>query len=86
MTTAQVMWFKDVDKNDIALVGGKGANLGEMVKFNFPVPDGFIVTSSAYYQFLKENNLNIKIKHLLQTTNFDNSDSLSQISNHIKNL
>ncbi|MSU25910.1 MAG: phosphoenolpyruvate synthase [Candidatus Levybacteria bacterium] len=86
MTTAQVMWFKDVDKNDIALVGGKGANLGEMVKFNFPVPDGFIVTSSAYYQFLKENNLNIKIKHLLQTTNFDNSDSLSQISNHIKKL
>ena len=30
--TAHVLWFKDINKNDIPLVGGKGANLGEMVK------------------------------------------------------
>ncbi|MFH1833133.1 MAG: phosphoenolpyruvate synthase [Candidatus Levyibacteriota bacterium] len=79
-----VCWFKDVDKEDIPLVGGKGANLGEMINAGFQVPDGFIVTSTAYYEFIKENNLAIKIKHLLQTTNFNRSDSISQVSSHIK--
>lgn len=76
--------FSDVDKDDVALVGGKGANLGEMVRADFPVPPGFIVTSKAYYAFLKENNLVTKIKHLLSTTNFTKPESLMQVSNHIK--
>ena len=50
-----VVWFDEVDKEDGGLVGGKGANLGEMAKSGFPVPDGFIVTSHAYFQVLKEN-------------------------------
>lgn len=79
-----VVWFKDVGKEDVAIVGGKGANLGEMTRAEFPVPNGFIVTSYAYYQFIKENNLAIKIKHLIRTINFNNSDSLNQVSKHIK--
>ena len=57
--------FNQVDKNDIGLVGGKGANLGEMIKAGFPVPPGFIVTSAAYYHVLKVNNLKPKIKEIL---------------------
>jgi len=79
-----VAWFKDVGKEDVALVGGKGANLGEIINAGLPVPDGFIVTSQAYYNFIKENNLNTKIKHLLATVNFDRQDSLTQVSAHIK--
>lgn len=79
-----VVWFKDVDKDDVNIVGGKGANLGEMVQAGFPVPNGFIVTASAYFHFIKENNLAQKIKHLLQTANFNKPDSLVQVSNHIK--
>lgn len=86
MHTALVVRFSDVDKEDIALVGGKGANLGEMTKAGFPVPDGFIVTSTAYYRFIKENNLSTKIKHLLNTVNFDKSDSLTQVSAHIRKI
>jgi len=52
-----VLWFKDVNKDDIPLVGGKGANLGEMTRAHFPVPGGFIVTAQAYFKFIKENNL-----------------------------
>ncbi|MCL5434876.1 MAG: phosphoenolpyruvate synthase [Patescibacteria group bacterium] len=81
-----VAWFSEVDKEDVALVGGKGANLGEMTKAKFPVPNGFIITSNAYYAFLRENNFSAKIKHLLESANFDNTDSLSQISSHIKKL
>ena len=81
-----VAWFSEVDKEDVSLVGGKGANLGEMTKAKFPVPNGFIVTSHAYYNFIKENNFAAKIKHLLETANFNNPDSLSQVSLHIKKM
>ena len=79
-----VVWFKDVDKGDIGIVGGKGANLGEMVNAKFPVPPGFIVTVNAYYTFIKENNLAVKIKHLINTVNFNRQDSIVQVSGHIK--
>jgi pyruvate,water dikinase len=85
-TSARVVWFKDVDKHDIGLVGGKGANLGEMTHAKFPVPNGFVVTANAYYQFIKENNLAKKIQHLLKTANYNKSDSLDQVSHHIKKL
>ena len=49
-----VVWFNEVTKNDIPLVGGKGANLGEMTNAGIPVPPGFIVTSSAYFDFIKK--------------------------------
>ncbi|QQG40534.1 MAG: phosphoenolpyruvate synthase [Candidatus Levyibacteriota bacterium] len=79
-----ILWFSEVDKHDIELVGGKGANLGEMVKASFPVPNGFIVTSHAYYTYLKENNLVQKIKHILNTANLEKPESLMQVSKHIK--
>ena len=47
-----IVWFKEVTKNDIPLVGGKGANLGEMTNAGIPVPPGFIVTADAYFDFL----------------------------------
>ncbi|HYM65332.1 MAG TPA: phosphoenolpyruvate synthase, partial [Candidatus Sulfotelmatobacter sp.] len=81
-----VVWFSEVDKDDVSIVGGKGANLGEMTKAKFPVPNGFIITSKAYYGFIKDNKLDIKIKHLISTTNFNDSKSLEQVSLHIKNL
>jgi pyruvate,water dikinase len=37
-----VLWFNEVTKKDIPVVGGKGANLGEMTNAKIPVPPGFI--------------------------------------------
>jgi len=68
-----VVNFSQVDKDDIDLVGGKGANLGEMVKAKIPVPEGFIVTSKAYFDFISQNKLDLKIDHLL--SHLDVSDS-----------
>ena len=50
--------FEEIRKDDILDVGGKGANLGEMVSADIAVPPGFVVTSDAYRRFLKENGLN----------------------------
>lgn len=81
-----VVILSDVDKDDTAYVGGKGANLGEMIEADFPVPGGFVVTSTAYFEFLKQNNLDPKIQHLLATVNYEKDESLNQVSKHIKNL
>jgi pyruvate,water dikinase len=85
-TSNSILWFRQVNKEDIALVGGKGANLGEMTQAGFPVPDGFIITSTAYFNFLRENSLTTKINHLLGTINFNKSDSLLQVASHIQKL
>src|SRR5579872_5049099 len=81
-----VVWFKDVGKEDVALVGGKGANLGEMTQAGFPVPPGFIVTTTAYREFLRENDLETKIKHLLGLVEYEKEESLEKISKQIEHL
>jgi len=81
-----VVWLKDIDKDDTHFVGGKNANLGEMIRAGFPVPEGFAITATAYYKFLKENQLDEKIKHLLGTVNYNDTDSIAQVSFHIKKI
>src|SRR3989344_66451 len=81
-----IAWFNQIDKEDVSIVGGKGANLGEIVRAGFPVPDGFVITSHAYYDFIRNNNLSVKIKHLLSSTNFNNQKSLLQTSENIKKI
>lgn len=79
-----VVNLESIDKNDNALVGELAARLGDMLQHSLPVPAGFVVTPSAYLSFLKENRLDIKIKHLLGTINFNDPTSVSQVAKHIK--
>ena len=79
-----IVWFSEVDKGDVGLVGGKGANMGEMVKAELPVPGGFIVTAPAYFHFLKENRLTPKIKQYLAHCDFNDPLSLNRTSKVIK--
>ncbi|MCL5746996.1 MAG: phosphoenolpyruvate synthase [Patescibacteria group bacterium] len=81
-----IAWFSEISKEDVALVGGKGANLGEMTNAHFPVPNGFVVTSHAYYHFLSENKLTLQINEVLKTANFEKTDSLTQVSSLIKKM
>jgi pyruvate,water dikinase len=81
-----IVKFREVGKDDVALVGGKGANLGEMAQNEFPVPDGFIVTSTAYYAFIQENNLQEKIRKVMKEASFDDTNSLQMVSKKIKKL
>ena len=45
-----IRWFDKISKRDVALAGGKGANLGELTRAGLPVPPGFVVTASAYLE------------------------------------
>ncbi len=86
MVKKSIVWFEEVDKNDIGLVGGKGANLGEMVNARFPIPYGFIITSKAYFDFIKQSGLKNKISQLLKNLNYDNPVELQQVSKNIQEL
>lgn len=52
--------------SDLASAGGKGANLGELVRAGFPVPAGFVVTTAAYDRFVAHNRLNETIAQALR--------------------
>lgn len=76
--------FNEVGKSDIPLVGGKGANLGEMTQMGLDVPPGFCVTSSAYNYFIDYTSLNETVKVLLERLDVDNPDSLTMVSEKLQ--
>lgn len=80
-----IVFFKDIDKTDIPLVGGKGANLGEMTSAGFPVPNGFAVTVEAYDRFLDDNALSEDINIIVAETDVNNSEELERASRRIGN-
>lgn len=81
-----VVWFMEVDKEDLPLVGGKGANLGELTKLEIPVPPGFIVTTQSYFHFLDESGIRSNIRGILKKLNPDNSKQLLKAATQIKEL
>ncbi len=81
-----VVLFNEVGRNDVGLVGGKGANLGEMTNAGIPVPPGFIVTAAAYFDFVKEAGLQNKIKTLLEPLDVHDSKQLQDIAARVQKL
>lgn len=77
-----VMWLNEVGMEDIELVGGKNASLGEMIKNLSPlgikVPMGFVVTSKAYWHFVEHNKLKDKIRQTLTGLDPNNIEDLSK--------
>ena len=88
MTESQkaIVWFNEVTKKDIPLVGGKGANLGEMTNAHIPVPPGFIVTANAYYDFLQRSKIANKMGKLLESLDINNNKRLQQVANKVKDI
>jgi pyruvate,water dikinase len=82
--TAHILRFKEIRKYDIPLVGGKGANLGEMINAKIPVPDGFVVTAKAYFDFVKSTSLKKKILTELQGLDYEDSKKLQAASKRIR--
>ena len=81
-----ILWFKEIDKNSLNLVGGKGLNLGLMYAKSFPVPPGFVVTTEAYKKFLAEANIEEKIYSVLEDLDVENADELHNAAEKVQNL
>ncbi|MEM3394909.1 MAG: phosphoenolpyruvate synthase [Nitrososphaerota archaeon] len=69
-----VLWFEELRKEDVPLVGGKCANLGEMISADIPVPPGFAITAYAYKKFIEETKIAEKIYDILDETIKDPKD------------
>jgi pyruvate,water dikinase len=85
-----ILEFEQIRKGDIALVGGKNASLGELIHTLKPnginVPDGFAITSLAYWEFIYSNKLKEPIKNILEQLDTENFTNLETISYTIREL
>ncbi len=81
-----IVWFNEVNKGDIASVGGKGANLGELTNAQIPVPPGFIVTADAYYHFLEKTQITNQMREHLNKLDPHDSKQLQQVSEEIQQI
>jgi len=77
---ALVLWFDEVGIDDLSLVGGKNASLGETIKKLAPkginVPNGFAITAYAYRYFLKSAGLEAKLRQLFADLDIENVNNL----------
>ena len=75
-----VGWFADLSHDDVASVGGKGANLGELTRAGFAVPDGFVVTAGAYLLALDEAGARDDLRRQVETADVDDPGSLAAVA------
>ncbi len=81
-----VNYPKESGKGDVKKVGGKAANLAEMIKAGFPVPECFFVSVDAYKKFLEENELQQKIISAIKQTDVSDFAQLLNTSQKIKSM
>jgi pyruvate,water dikinase len=85
---ALVLWFNELRKEDIPLVGGKNANLGEMTQAGIPVPPGFAITAYAYKLFITETGIAEKIYGTIEesVTDVNNPQQYEEASKKVRKI
>ncbi len=85
-----IKFFKELNNKNVNLVGGKNASIGEMfqelVPIGIKVPDGFAITSEAYWYLLEQGGAKQKIIELLENVDATEIDVLKIRSKQIREL
>ncbi len=85
---SSIRWFEEIGIEDIPLVGGKNASLGDMYRElaskGVKVPNGFAITADAYRGFLRATKLDQKIQEILQSLNTQDLGNLRQRGRHVR--
>jgi pyruvate,water dikinase len=85
-----IRWFSEIGIDDVPLVGGKNASLGEMLRelepLGVPVPDGFAITVEGFRHFLRANSLEQRISALLATTGPEDVSAIEAKSLAVREL
>jgi len=79
-----VRWLSELSKDDVVLVGGKGANLAEMYNLGLPVPPAFVVTSEAYSYFLEQTGLAEEIYEKLKDLDEEDTSKLEKTAKELR--
>ncbi len=82
--------FEELDNSNVKEVGGKNASLGEMFQQlsskGINIPDGFATSAETYWKFIRDNEIEDKLKDALSSVNGDDSDKLEQAGEKCRNL
>jgi len=78
--------FEDLNKDNISIAGGKGANLGELTQTGIPVPPGFVVTAETYNKFMNETGIFNKIMNKLDKLDVNDTKKLQKTAKEIKEV
>ncbi|MEE9150553.1 MAG: phosphoenolpyruvate synthase [Thermoplasmata archaeon] len=81
-----IVWANEVNKKSIPQVGGKGANLGEMLGVNFPIPQAFIVTADAFEHFITTVGIKDEIINVLSGVKVNEEKSLTSASKTVREV
>ncbi len=81
-----VVDLRHVGRGDFEFVGGKAANLGELIQAKLPVPPGFVITTAAYTEFLRASRLAAKIKKMMVGLDPENTRQLQKTAREIQYL
>src|SRR3989338_7451423 len=85
-----IVWMEEVGIEDVPLVGGKNASLGEMIKTlgakGVSVPSGFIITAEGYRHFLRETVLEGKINETLKGLDTSKLKELARVGKKIREM
>jgi len=85
-----VLWFKEISKDDVPLVGGKNASLGEMFsklsRKGIQVPNGFAITAEAFRYYLRFNQIEEKIREIFEKFNPKSIQSLKETGEKARSL
>ena len=81
-----VVKFEDLNKSDIGIAGGKGANLGELTQAGIPVPPGFVVTAETYQKFMEDAGINDKVMDILDKIDINDTKALQAAAEEIKGI
>jgi pyruvate,water dikinase len=85
-TSALIRSFQNIHSGDVALVGVKGASLGEMSNAKIPVPPGFVITTTAFSRFLEETDLDVEVDSRLNALNVEDTKSVDETSRVLRAL
>ena len=78
--------LSDFCRNDVSVAGGKGANLGDMLRAGLPVPPGFVICAQAYRDAVMASGLRAQIEDLLAAADPDSADQLRVAETEIRGL
>lgn len=86
MSKENIIWFKDLTSFDEKLVGHKATRIAELSNARIPIPRGFVITNTEYFDFLQKNNLKQKINDVLKTINFKDPLDIKEKTETIKHM
>jgi len=85
-----IITFANITLKDLPEVGGKNASLGEMYnnmkKVGIMIPDGFVITASAFRDFLKTNGIDVKLEKLLNNLDIKEFSNLAETGAECRKL